>query len=182
VRCSRVVWLLVVVALTGVAPSALASSPEGSTARPSDSPALASTCTALRFPEYDPNVKYCGPEWLQESDYGWVVPRAPVPGFDFNSACYNHDACYSECCLTGSSQAECDGQFQKDMESICDETKDALLGECSGWGAFGCGLGVAARYGLCYQMARTYREAVSYLGAGRTIEAARITERRGWRG
>lgn len=166
-RFGRLPVLLVTLALLGSVPAGSTGSRAAASSSPLPDPAVPlGTCHSLFTPAYDPAVNYCGPEWLQESGWGWLVPRDPVPGFDFSPACYAHDACYSECCENGLSQADCDGRFLADLEGICVHTGDALLDECSGWSYVGCVLSVLARSVVCTGMAGTYAEAVSYLGDG----------------
>ncbi len=45
-----------------------------------------------------------------------IIPDKPF-GFNFTSACQNHDNCYGTC---GKSKAECDQQFLDDMLAICE--------------------------------------------------------------
>jgi len=165
-RRSRLVCLLVVMGLIALAPSGPALSSEASGSVSSVPQATAGNPAALWYPPYNPEKNYCGPEWLQESGYGWVVPRDPIPGFDFSPACYVHDACYSECCQNGMSQADCDEQFLANMGDICSATRDELLAGCSGFSYLGCLASTLARYVLCINMAGTYASAVSYLGDG----------------
>lgn len=165
-RCSRGVGMLVVLALIGIAPSVLASPPRGSASVSSGSAVLARSCSALRYPRYEYSQNYCGPEWLQEAGLGWVVPRDPVIGIDFNPACYGHDACYSECCQNGMSQAACDAQFEESMTSICSQNLDEHLDACPWWGYPLCAPLHIGFYLNCLAMAGTYRTAVSMLGDG----------------
>lgn len=170
-RCSRIVGLLVVVGLIGVAPSSLATSSDGSASQLSDLPAFTGSCSSLLYPPYNSAVNYCGPEWLQEAGFGFVVPRVPVPGVDFNFSCYRHDACYSECCQNGMSQAACDDRFEGHMESACADARDLLMDTCPWYAIVGCALAAAIQYADCYLMSGVYAEAVSYLGDG-VIETA----------
>ena len=52
----------------------------------------------------------CGSGWNEP-----FVPDAPG-GFNFETACQNHDDCYGTC---GSEKGDCDSQFLKDMMSVC---------------------------------------------------------------
>ena len=73
---------------------------------------------ALQF--YDVLGLVCGSSW-----HDWFVPDAPG-GFDFTSACENHDRCYGKC---GSVKSDCDAKFKSDMLKVCSlqpKTKDSV--------------------------------------------------------
>ncbi|HSQ38022.1 MAG TPA: hypothetical protein VLS92_09040 [Acidimicrobiia bacterium] len=162
----RLLLLLVAFALIGWVPPGSAAAPGAAAAPAPGLAAPVTSCRALLYPPYSPAKNYCGPEWLQEAGWGWLVPRDPVSGFDFSPACYTHDACYTECCQSGMAQADCDGQFLANLQNVCTQTRDALLAECSGLSYVGCVIATLARSVLCTSMAGTYAEAVSYLGDG----------------
>jgi hypothetical protein len=166
----RLLLLLVALALIGWVPPGSAAAP-GAPAAPA--PGLAApvtSCRALLYPPYNPAMNYCGPEWLQESGWGWVVPRDPIDGYDFSPACYTHDACYTECCQNDRSQAACDAQFLANMTNICSTTTAAAVpwwfpGKVCFLGDLLCYYASFA-YSECTTAAATYAAAVSYLGDG----------------
>ncbi|MCA8317417.1 phospholipase [Burkholderia multivorans] len=74
----------------------------------------------------------CGPAsgWMK-----YVIPNAPF-GYDFTSACNNHDVCYG----SKLNKALCDNLFERDMKQICNGS------------------------GLCGEIAEKYADAVRKFG------------------
>ena len=77
-----------------------------------------SETTAYSMVGNDPILNYdllglvCGTSLID-----WIIPDAPG-GYDFTSACQNHDDCYGKC---GSMKSDCDDRFKADMNKVCDE-------------------------------------------------------------
>ena len=65
--------------------------------------------------EYDLFGLECGSGKLGDA----IIPDHPL-GFDFASACHNHDGCYDTC---GANKSDCDKQFLKNMLDECEKHK-----------------------------------------------------------
>lgn len=98
------------------------------------------------FERYNSSTNYCGPKLeAYNRTLPNPVPAKPVPGVNFNNACYYHDKCYSECASTCSTQSMCDKEFKARMENICASKNIAIRSTCK-------------------DLARTYYEAVHRAG------------------
>jgi hypothetical protein len=67
---------------------------------------------ASGFESYKSSKNYCGPK-VQS------VPNQPIPGVNFNQACYEHDKCYGMCASNCMTQAMCDNDFRNRMLNHC---------------------------------------------------------------
>ncbi|MBE0602190.1 MAG: peptidase inhibitor family I36 protein [Deltaproteobacteria bacterium] len=98
------------------------------------------------YENYKSSKDYCGPK-LEAYNHTLPnpVPSRPIPGVNFNSACYQHDKCYSMCASNCSSKSMCDREFKARMEAIC-QTKNLVIRP------------------TCMDLARTYYLAIDKAG------------------
>lgn len=113
--------------------------------------------TTTTFPPYDQDKNYCGPEGMFSAPSGHLLSEA-----DFNTACYEHDKCYSECLVKPkNTQTYCDGQFKRMMDNSCDQEFDRRMNECekkSGWNPlrYACIASARVRAVTCWGQSRSY--------------------------
>jgi hypothetical protein len=109
--------------------------------------ALFGAMSAAGFESYKSRTNYCGPKIdAYNHTLPNPIPNQPVPGINFNRACYEHDKCYSMCSTNCSTQSMCDRDFLHRMENICKQ-KNIVIRP------------------TCMDLARTYYKAVDKAGA-----------------
>ncbi len=103
--------------------------------------------SAWAFERYNPSTNYCGPKLeAYHKTLPNPVPNKPIPGVNFNTACYEHDKCYGMCSSNCASKSMCDKDFKNRMEQICKPKSTALRK-------------------ACMELAQTYYTAVDQAGA-----------------
>jgi len=108
---------------------------------------LLGATTATGFDPYKSSTNYCGPKLeAYKRTLPNPIPNRPIPGVNFNTACYEHDKCYGMCSSNCSSKAMCDKDFKARMENIC-KAKSIVIRSA------------------CMTMAQTYYQAVDKAGA-----------------
>lgn len=106
---------------------------------------------------YDLEGLACGSGWNEP-----FVPDAPG-GFDFGSACQNHDDCYGTC---GENKGRCDAKFLADMMAVCKRAPPPYESLCFSEYThtyYPCTISPQAQ---CESYAQTYYAAVSSFGQG----------------
>ena len=67
---------------------------------------LLGATTATGFDPYKCSTNYCGPKLeAYKRTLPNPIPNRPIPGVNFNTACYEHDKCYGMCSSNCSSKA-----------------------------------------------------------------------------
>jgi hypothetical protein len=83
------------------------------------------------YENYNSSKNYCGPKL---DAYGRTlpspVPSRPIPGVNFNQACYEHDKCYSQCSTNCKSRSVCDNEFKSKMELSCNSKPITVKQDC----------------------------------------------------
>ncbi|MDD4881122.1 MAG: phospholipase A2 [Gallionellaceae bacterium] len=93
--------------------------------------ALMGATTAVGFDSYHSSTNYCGPKIeAYNRTLPNPVPNQPIPGVNFNSACYEHDKCYGTCSSMCMDKAACDSDFYNRMKQHCRDRTLVLQPAC----------------------------------------------------
>ena len=115
------------------------------------------------YKPYEDKSDYCGPE--DNKLVMAFIPRGPPgSGADFNTGCYNHDKCYSECERTQNTKEHCDQAFLNDMDETCNTKAEQNPCPDRAWYnpiKYTCPITSAIGSLYCHGSARMYQGAVA---------------------
>jgi hypothetical protein len=87
---------------------------------------------AAAFEAYSAGKNYCGPKLeARGQPVPNPIPNQPIPGVNFNRACYEHDKCYAQCSSNCMTQHMCDGDFRARMLTHCKSRNILVRPQCN---------------------------------------------------